>query len=138
MREKCVCGFRVLHTLRGKNIFWYLPNKTKLCFFCKTLGFISQSMLLGNSELQLGAALCRLFFFKAFLLSPPSVAGRTHIKQLSEGIEVNICWLAALSGGSVVLGVASKRLLSEKANTALKNRSVWEEFMACLQLILSH
>lgn len=35
-------------------------------------------MLLGNSELDLGVALCRLFFFKAFLLSPPSVAGRTH------------------------------------------------------------
>lgn len=99
-------------------------------------------MLLGNSELQLGVALCRLLFFKAFLLSPPSVAGRTHIKPLSEGIEVNFCWLAALSGGSVVLANGSFRTsgkgYSEKANTALKNRSAWEEFMAPLQLILPH
>lgn len=99
-------------------------------------------MLLGNSELQLGVALCRLLFFKAFLLSPPSAAGRTHIKQLSEGIEVNFCWLAALSGGSVVLANGSLRTsgkgYSEKANTALKNRSAREEFMAPLQLILPH
>lgn len=38
-----------------------------------------------------------LFSFKAFLLSPPSVAGRTHIKQLSEGIEVDFL----LAGSSV-------------------------------------
>lgn len=54
------------------------------------------------------------FLFRPFLLSPPSVAGRTHIKQLSEGIEVNFCWLAALSGGSVVLRVASERLLLDR------------------------
>lgn len=54
---------------------------------------------------QLTAWSCTLqtLFFSAFLLSPPSVARRTHIKQLSGGIEVNFCWPAALSGGSVVL-----------------------------------
>lgn len=89
-------------------------------------------MLLGNSELQLGVALCRLFFFKAFLLSPPSVAGRTHIKQLSEGIEVNFCWLAALSGGSVVLGVASKRLLLDQWEVLFRKSQHCFEESLCL------
>lgn len=71
-------------------------------------------MLLGNSSYSSELHFKDSFFFKAFLLSPPSVAGRTHIKQLSEGIEVNFCWLAALSGGSVVFGVASKRLLLDQ------------------------
>lgn len=88
-------------------------------------------MLLGNSELQLGVALCRLFFFKAFLLSPPSVAGRTHIKQLSEGIEVNFCWLAALSGGSVVLGVAGKRLLLDQWEGLFRKSQHWFEKSFC-------
>lgn len=71
--------------------------------------FILQSMLLGNSELQLGVPLCRLFFFRAFLHSF-LVACRTHIKQLSESTEVKFYWLAVLSGGSVVLKHANTQL----------------------------
>lgn len=53
------------------------------------------------------------FSFRPFSsLHPRLQAG--HIKLLSEGIEVNFCWLPALSGGSVVLRVASKQLLVDQ------------------------
>lgn len=75
------------------------------------------------------------FSFKAFLLSPPSVAGRTHIKQLSEGIEVNFCWLAALSGGSVVLRVAGKRLLLDQWEGLFRKSQHRFEKSICLGVI---
>lgn len=84
-------------------------------------------MLLGHAELKPGVALRRFFFCKAFFsyLLHWWPAG---IKQLSAGTEVNVGWLATLSGGSLVLTVTNHRLLGsrekvyfQQAKSVLKN-----------------
>ncbi len=91
-------------------------------------------MLLGNSKFQLGVALCRLFFKG---LSPLSCLG--CLQDTHKAAFWRHWGEFLLAGGSVRwLCCAPSRqqtapfgpaVYSEKANTALKNRSVREEFL---------
>lgn len=123
-----------------------MGGKSRSRQFGKTLGFISKNMLLGNSELQLGAALYRLFFFKVFLLSPPLVAGRTRIKQLSERhwgefllAGGSVRWLCcAQSRQQMAPFPTVGRFIQKKPTLLWKIDLFWGEFIPRLQPNLSH